>query len=431
MMNIQEFTNMNNRFLCIGIPAILATLFLAALLGTSASSASTVEQASIDQEYGILSNGTYITIGVATTMSGIPDIGWRQTNAVQLAVDQVNAAGGIDISGTTYTLALVSADSGCNSTQAINAANTLLSAGVVAVIGHSCSVTSMAAQPLYAATGVAMVSPSTTNPDMTEQGYTTTFRVITRDDSLPILMATHFRNRLNLDRAAIVELSGSWNFPNDVFEHTFTNLGGTITSRRTVTSTADYTATLTTIKGENPDVIIYADVDANDAGLLSRIAHGVGMTDVIIGWNTRNNNRAVLNDYATAAGEAAEGDHAGMFGRNTDDMPGYDALNTAYQAAGFPNYGDEVQSFGAFAYDAVIIIIAAIDRSDSNNPSDILDEIADTTNYYGVVGTYEGFDAKGDVIPQLAWLEQYQNGKWEMIGLYQVYLPITLRISGQ
>ena len=47
-------------------------------------------------------------------MNVIPDIAWRQVNAAQLAVDQINAAGGINIAGTVYTLTLAVADDGCN-----------------------------------------------------------------------------------------------------------------------------------------------------------------------------------------------------------------------------------------------------------------------------------------------------------------------------
>ena len=421
-------SNRRLRAVRLGITVGLATLFLAALLWASANSTSTMASLPADQEAGALSNGSVITVGVASALSVIPEYGWRQANAVQLAISQTNAAGGINIGGVTYTLTLVTADSACNATQAITAANTLLNAGAVAVVGHLCSVASMAAQPLYNAAGVSMVSPSSTMPDLTEQGYTTTFRVISRDDAPPILLATYFRNWLNLDKAAIVELKDFWgNWAVDAFENTFTGLGGTITSRRTVTSTADYPATLTAIKAEDPDVIFYADWDANAAGLLSRTAHDLGMSDVIIAWSTFSNDEAVLAGYAAAAGPAAGGDYAGMHYRRTEDMPGYDQLNDAYQAAGFPNYGDEAQMWGAFAYDAANIIIAAIDRADSTDPIAIRDAIAATADYQGVVGTYEGFDAKGDVIPQWAWLERYQNGQWVILHPSKIFLPITLK----
>jgi len=431
-MNILQFTQMIKRYLQVGIPVVVAAVLVAVLLWAMGRVTPARALPIHERVSSTLNNGNVITIGVAADMSGPLDfLGWRQANAVQLAVDQVNAAGGIDIGGTNYTLVLVTADSGCNSTQAITATNTLLGAGVVAVVGHTCSGASNASQPLYAAAGVPMVSASSTSPQLTDQGYTTTFRVISRDDTPPAMLAAHLRNRLAFENAAIVEMDGYFgNVLNDVFSDTFTSLGGMITSRHTVVSTADFTATLTTIMAENPRTIHFVKDDGNTAGLLSKVAHNLGMTNVVIAWTTYSDNRGILDDYTAAAGIAAEGDIAAMYYRATDDMPGYDALNADYIAAEFANYGDEAQMSGALAYDAAQIIIAAIDRADSVNPADIRDEIAVTTNYQGVVGMYEGFDTKGDVVPQWAWMEQYQNGQWVVIWPYEIFLPITLKKSG-
>jgi len=116
-----------------------------------------------------LSAGGVITIGVGAALSGAnAPLGWQEVNSVQLAISQTNAAGGVYVGGVTYTLALVTADSGCDATQTITAANALLRAGAIAIVGHMCSVESMAAQPIYNAAGVAMVSPSSTNPQLTQ-----------------------------------------------------------------------------------------------------------------------------------------------------------------------------------------------------------------------------------------------------------------------
>ena len=318
---------------------------------------------------------------------------------------------------------MVTADSACSATQAATAANTLLNAGAVAVVGHTCSAASSAAQPFYNTAGVPMVSPSSTAIALTEQGYATTFRVIPKEDAEAVLLATHFRQSLEMDAVALVEWSG-FEGSTDTFSSTFISLGGSITSRSTLNSTDDYTATLTAIQGESPDATFYFDNDANNAGFFSSVAHNLGLS--IIGWDAVRGDESALGVYATAAGSAAEGDYAGLNPRRTQDMPGYDTLNADYQAAGFPNYGDEAEMWGAFAYDAARIIIAAIDRADSADPAAIRDEIAATADYDGVVGTYEGFDANGDVIPQWAWLELYQNGEWVMVYPYKVFLPLVL-----
>jgi branched-chain amino acid transport system substrate-binding protein len=295
------------------------------------------------------------------------------------------------------------------------------------VVGHTCSSATFAAQAVYAAEGVPMVSASSTGPHVTEQGYTTTFRVITRDESPTIMLAGHLADKLMFESAAIVEIDtffGNW--ANDAFSDTFTGLGGSITSRHTITSSEDFTATLSTIMVENPDVIHFANNNGSTAGLLSKVAANVGMNGVVIAWSTFSVDRDFLSDYAAVAGDAAEGDIAAMVYRTKEQMPGYEEFNAAYQDAGFANFGDEADIWGAFAYDAANMLIAALSRTESADPADIRDEFALTSNYSGVVGTYEGFDSKGDVIPQWAWLERYQNGNWIKELPNRIYLPLTL-----
>lgn len=419
--------NRNVARLCFAVG--LAVLFLSSFLWINVVIAhpATLPPATEAVAPASLNNGNVITIGVGAAMSLVPGIGWRQVNAVRLAVDQVNADGGVTIAGTAYSLALVAAD-GCNPAEGEASANTLLGAGAVAVVGYTCSGASNAAQPIHAAAGVPMVSPSASMPGLTEQGYTTTFRVNSRDDSPWIALPTYLHTRQNHQRAAIVERAGFWgNDANDVISPTFTSLGGIITSRRTVAATADFTATLAAIQAENPDVIFYADDDPANAALLSQVAHGLGMTAVPIAWTTFTDAEDTLNTYAAQAGAAAEGDYATLLSLRPQDMAGYDAFNAAYQAAGFPNQGDEATAWGAYAYDAANLIIAAMTRAQSAEPSAIRQALTDTANYPGVVGVYQGFDAKGDAIPQWLWLGRYEGGAWRIVHAARVFLPLTLK----
>jgi branched-chain amino acid transport system substrate-binding protein len=366
-----------------------------------------------------------ITIGVGAALSGpIQWLGWRQVNSVQLAVSQTNAAGGINIGGVTYTVALVAADSGCNTTQAITAANTLLNAGAVAVVGHTCSSDSMAAQPLYAAAGVPMLSPSATLPQLTEQGYTTTFRTVSHDGSPPAMLARFLRGWTGTASAAIVDGPIYVPQPGDYFSSTFVSLGGTVTSRRTVTNTNSFTATLLLIQVESPQVIVYTDPDPAHAGEFSAVAYRLGMTNVTIAWTSGTEDRGELATYAMAAGaNAAAGDVAVMYYHYPTYMPGWYRFLPAYQAANFAHEPNDPGTFGPFAYDAAEIIFAAIDRANSTNPADVRDEVAATNNYPGIVGLYQGFDANGDVVPQWAWLEQFRSGDWVWIYPARVMLP--------
>jgi branched-chain amino acid transport system substrate-binding protein len=366
-----------------------------------------------------------ITIGVQADLSGpVPDIGWRQANAVQLAVDEINAAGGLDIGGVPYTVTLVYADSMCDPSQAPAAAQALLDAGVVAVVGDTCTSASLAAQPIFAAAGIPMVSASSTGPTLTDLGYTNTFRVITRDDYWPIDLAAAFYYGYLMDRAAIIEMDGFWgNYSSDIFSDTFTSIGGVITNRYVLTTTDDFTATLSLIQGEDAHVIYFPYSDGAAAGLLALAADNLGLQDTPIAWNTIDAPKAPLADFDAVAGAAAEMNFAVLYYRDPADMPGYTDFNAAYVAAGFPNYGDEAQMWGAFAYDAARIILAAIDRGDSTDPAVIRDEIDATADHNGVVGLYNGFDYKGDVIPQWGTLLRSLNGEWLNMYPYPNEMP--------
>lgn len=376
-----------------------------------------------------LNDASVITIGVAADLSGgLSSYGWQEANSVQLAINQKNTSGGINIGGVMYTLALVTADSPCgNTTQAFTAANTLVNAGAKAVVGHTCSGDSIAAESVYNAAGVAMISPSSTNPQVTQQGYNTTFRTVPHDGTPPALLATYFRNWLGLARTAIVETPDTGQMA-DIYSNTFISLGGTITSRRVATTTSDFPTILNAIKAENPDAIVYLDDDPAKGGQFSLTAYGLGMTNVIMGWISWFNDESLLTTYATTAGAlASENDYAAMQYRRFQDMPGWTTFLAAYQSAGFANEPNDPGIYGAFAYDAAGIIIAAIERANSTNPVDIRNQIAATSNYAGVVGTYQGFDANGDVIPQWGWLERYQSGQWDILQPTKLYLPTVLK----
>ncbi len=352
------------------------------------------------------------TLGVAADLSGPASwIGQAEANAVQLAVEQINAEGGLTLNEQQYLVHLVVADDGCNEAQAMDAAQTLLDAGALAVVGHTCSVASLPAQAIYAAAGIPMVSPSSTNPGLTQQGYATTFRTIPHDGSPLVTLATYLRRWSGYTRSAMVSAPGYYQWVINFYSDTFTALGGTITGHHIVTNPADFAAVLNTIKhNERPDVILYADADPGHAGLFSRAAYEAGMTNVPIAWSSWDNALSLLETYATEAGPAAEGDIAMMSYRPFWGMPGWETFLADYQAANFPTASDDPGVWGAFAYDAARIILDALNRA--GTPGNVRDALAATTDFEGVVGLYHGFDGNGDVLPQWGWIERYYNWGW-------------------
>ena len=360
----------------------------------------------------------WLIVGAAQALSGdSASQGWAQLNAAELAAEAANAQGGVTVGGMAYDVLIAPADSRCDATHAVQAANLLLDGGAVAVLGHSCSNATLAAQPLYQAAGVAMVSASATVPGITAQGNDTAFRIVSRGDAAAVLLAEQLYALGGARRAAIVERSTfGGNYAADAFADAFERLGGTVTQRRVINATSEYTATFSEIAAATPDVLYYADDDPARAGLLSRVAHDLGHTEWIVAWDPvwdgQTDPAGSRSAYVAAAGPAAQGNYVGWLHRPTSEMPGYAALRSSYGAAAFERYGDEPGLFGALAYDAMELILDAVRRADSLSPPAIRDQVAATPRWEGVAGVYEGFDAHGDVLPQRAWLERYHQGRW-------------------
>jgi branched-chain amino acid transport system substrate-binding protein len=410
--------------------ALLISIFWLAAASARASQAETFSSNHI-QRNSVLSNTHVITIGFAGILSG-PNSTWgfQQLYSVQLAVSQTNAAGGVDIGGVPYQIVLAIADDQQDPVKAMAAAHQLIDAGAVAVIGHTFTMMSYNAQPIYAQAGVPMLLASSTNPILTSLGYTNTFRTITNDATPPRLLADFLRNVLGRKKSAIV-VSG-WSMLGDVFSSTFKLDGGSITARHYVANSLDFTTTLQAIKDENPDVIANLSYpnDAGDYGLFSKIAYNLGMTDIPIAVLEMSNDESRLAAYASAAGPlAAQGDYAQMDLVRYQDMPGWTQFLTQYLAAGHPDPG-RTGITCAYSYDSANLLIDAIHRAGSTNKAAIRDKLAATQGFKGVVGIYKGFDKNGDVIPQWSFMEWYHSGSWHILNPSRVFLPSIQKIWG-
>ncbi len=423
-LTIRRFPTTHRRLaapcLAVGLAFVLLVLFC---VGAQAGPAPTSAYASPTL---VPASGPVITIGLAAPLSG--GLGWLgqpQLNGVQLAISETNAAGGVQIGGVTYTLHLATGDDAkCSGESAPGAAAQLLADGAVAVVGHTCSGASLAADDIYNAAGVAMVSPSSTNPDVTEQGFTTTFRVTSRDDAPAARLAEYCREVLAMDRAAIITTGGH---PAVIgaFSSTFATLGGQITGLWEV-DWADFIGTMVAVASTQPDVVFFCEAaNPGDAALLRYGATSGGLEGVPIAWSTSTDDEGVLSSYISGAagwGVSIEGDLAGMNPRRAQDMPGFSSFRLRYQAA----YGEQPQGLAAFAYDTAGIIVDAMGRAESADPAAIRDAIAGMHDYQGVVGPCEGFDEKGDVIPQWPWLVRFTGGGWIQLHPGKSFLPLAL-----
>ena len=118
----------------------------------------------------------------------------------ELAVADLNAKGGV----LGEQIRLISVDDACDPEQAVAAARKLISDGVMFVVGHICSGGAIPTAPLYEAAGVIVISPSATNPKLTEEGRANVFRVVGRDDQQGIIAGNYLADRWGEKKIAIL-----------------------------------------------------------------------------------------------------------------------------------------------------------------------------------------------------------------------------------
>jgi len=127
----------------------------------------------------MITHADTIKIALAGPVTGpVAQYGDMQMTGAQMAIEKINEAGGVNgsqLEGIVY-------DDACDPKQAVAVANKIVNDGIKFVVGHLCSSSTQPASDIYEDEGVIMITPASTNPDITERGYTMLFRTIGRDD---------------------------------------------------------------------------------------------------------------------------------------------------------------------------------------------------------------------------------------------------------
>ncbi len=145
-------------------------------------------------------NGT-IKVGVAAPYTGdTADGGIQIWQGAELAADETNAAGGI----MGKKIEIVPADDGASPQKAASTANSLVAQGVVAVVGHKDSGVSIPASAVYHAAGIVEITPTSSNPTLTAQGFDTVFRVCPVDTTQGPLLAEFLIQKLGMTKIAVI-----------------------------------------------------------------------------------------------------------------------------------------------------------------------------------------------------------------------------------
>ncbi|MFL6709681.1 MAG: branched-chain amino acid ABC transporter substrate-binding protein [Massilia sp.] len=365
----------------------LATLFTVLFLGGASSAQAQAE----------------IRIGSAAPVSGPSAHQGKDTeNGARMAVDDLNAKG-ILISGKKVKWVLLAEDDGSDPKQGTAVAQKLVDAGVVAVVGHLNSGTTVPASKIYHSAGIGQISPAATTPLYTHQGFKSAFRVVANDDLVGRALANYALTTLHAKKIAVIDDRTAFGQGlADEFVKGVKAAGGAIVSRQFTTDKAtDFNAILTQIKSRQPDVIFYGGMDAVAGPMLKQ------MKALAIPAKFVSGDGVCSEKLPQLAGDALADDLVTCVVAGGVSGPQEAAL-AAFTARYRQIYKLPVQTYAPYAYDAVMTFAAAMQAANSSNPANYLPALR-TLKYQGVTGDI-AFDDNGDLKNAALTLYTYRKG---------------------
>jgi branched-chain amino acid transport system substrate-binding protein len=346
-------------------------------------------------------SGVVIKIGNVAPLTG-PDsyLGKDNENGARLAVEEINRQG-LTINGKAITLELLGEDDAGDPKLGTQVAQKLVDSKVVAVVGHLNSGVTIPASKIYSEAGIVQISPSSTNPEYTKQGYKTAYRMVGTDAQQGPVLAKFAIETLKGKSIAIVDDATQYGKGlADEFEKKIISSGSKIVIHEATNNKAtDFKAILTNIKAKNPDIILFGGMAAT-GGPFAKQAKELGIKAKIIGGDG-----ICSPTLYELAGDAVENIVCSTVGVPKESLNNSANFLKNYQE----RFKTEVQIYAPMAYDAVMIIVDAMKRSNSTNAADILKAIP-TTNYAGLSGQIT-FDEKGDLKESYITLSQFKDKK--------------------
>jgi branched-chain amino acid transport system substrate-binding protein len=342
-------------------------------------------------EYGSLT-GLTATYGISTK------------NGSRMAFDEANAAGGV----LGKKIDLTVEDDSSKPEEAANAVIKLINQDrVVAVLGEVASSRSLAGAPYCQQAGVPMLSPSSTNPEVTKKGDYI-FRACFTDDfqGKVVGMFATDPKYLGLKRLAVLyDVKNDYSKGlTDVFTRYVQDAGGQIVAKASYSEgDKDFRAQLTDIKAESPDAI-YVPGYYQEAGLIARQARELKIPVPLMGsdgWDSP----ALLE----VAGHAIEGCYMSNHYSVDDPSERVQKFVRDYKK----RFGQVPDALAALGYDAAGMLVSAIKRAGTTQGKALRDALASTKDYPGVTGNIT-LDADRNA-KKPAVILKFEQGQWRFV----------------
>jgi branched-chain amino acid transport system substrate-binding protein len=319
---------------------------------------------------------TEIVVGHYGSMTGsTAHFGQDTDRGIRMALDEANARGG----ALGKKLRLVTLDDRGDSAEAANAVNRLIDVErVSAVLGEVASSLSLAGGRVAQRRKIPMISPTSTNPKVTEVGDYI-FRVCFIDPFQGKVMATFARDNLKLSKVAILkDVKNDYSIGlADAFKASFTALGGSIVAEQAYSQNdTDFSAQVTAIRGTGAEAIFVPGY-YSEVGAIARTADRLGLKIPLLGgdgWDSP--------DLFTIGGDAMNGSY---FSDHFAPDVATDKAK-AFVANFRTKYGEAPTGLAALGYEAAEVLVDAITRAGKIDPTAIRDAIAATKDFDAITG---------------------------------------------
>lgn len=342
-----------------------------------------------------------IRIAVAGPMTGDQSKqGADLKNGVELAVAEWNKKGGL----LGKKIELLVGDDQHDPKQAVSIANKFVNSGVAGVVGHWNSSASIPASEVYHRADIPMITPASTNPQVTDRGYANVFRVCGRDDQQGRVAADFVVTHLKVKRVAVLHDKTTYGQGlADEFKKSLAAIGGdrveVVYYGGIIQGDKDFRGVLTTVASKKPDAYFFGGIYP-EGGLLVKQAKEVGLKAPMV-----SGDGVIDQVFVRIAGPAADGTYL-TFSPDTTKLPMAQSVLQTYRAT----YG-EPGPYSFYAYDAAQVLLNAIEKAGTTDGFGVAQAIR-TGVHEGITGRLQ-FDSKGDLLTTqyVVWITK--NGTFE------------------
>jgi branched-chain amino acid transport system substrate-binding protein len=342
-----------------------------------------------------------VVIATAGPMTGQYAVfGEQMKRGAEMAVKDINAKGGLN----GEMLSLKVGDDACDPKQAVAVANQMVNDEVIFVAGHFCSGSSIPASAVYNEEGILQISPASTNPKLTEQGFENVFRTCGRDDVQGIFAANYVVDNKVAEKVAILHDKTAYGQGlADEFKKQLNTRGVQEAMYEAITAgDKDFTALITKMKQAGVG-LIYLGGYHTEAGLITRQAREQGFNATMM-----SGDALVDKQYWDITGATGEGTLM-TFAPDPRKLQTATDVVKKFEAEGYSPEG-----YTLYTYAAIQAFVDAAGKAGSTDPEAVAKALREGA-YSTVLGSIS-FNAKGDVTEPKYVMYRWNNGEYAELG---------------